>query len=162
MLHPLTKLMLLFHLVSTDIQYIHWKAAGDDFQKTHDLTENLYTYLFHAKDIVAEIAMELKLPVFNPNNWYKIIPEYETESAASYSDFLKTVTIIQQKLNLIIDALYITRKTVDDEDIKSRLDDFLRTLKFEANYKLDQTLSVTPKLPINFVVTGLDNRVSSY
>lgn len=162
MLHSLTKLIFLTDIVRADIQYIHWKAAGVDFEKIHDLTERLYTYLFRIHDIIAEITRELKLPVFNPSDWYKYVSDYETENEDSYSDFSQTVLVIQTKVNLVIDELQVARKVLDDEDVKSQLDEFTRDLKKECNYKLDQILNVPKNTSINFIMTGLDNRVANY
>ena len=162
MLHPLSKISLLIHVISVDFAYIHWKAAGEDFDKIHRLAETWYITNSAMEDTLAEIAMEENIPVFNPNDWMKYIPEYEIETADSYSTFLQTVAIIQHKLELLIDALLVARKVLDNEDMKSQIDDYLRKIRKETNYKLEQTLSAPAKLPINFVVTGLDNRVSAY
>jgi len=134
-----TKSSCMAVLVSNDIHYIHFMAKGEDFDKIHLLAEEYYKQLEEETDFLYELAIEYEQPIVNYSSALKQIKDYDIEEEDQY-DYEDAVHLIMFKLELYVDCLIELQKKVQEEDVKSKLDDIIRKWNKEINYKLKRRM----------------------
>ena len=160
-LHPFTKAALVSVLVHNDFWYMHLYAKGEDFDKSHNLTNRYYDDLGYESDTLMELAIEVGADVINPTEALKWMPEYTPESDKEYL-YPTIVQKSQEKLRLYVSALKDMRNSTDKTDIQSKVDEMLRYWEKELNYKLAARAGQNniPSMLTGFVNTGLDTAMA--
>lgn len=120
---------------TNDLKHIHLHAVGEDFDKTHNLAQELYDKANDEADLLAELALEydINIPNFslcaNCIGWTPLVkPKYEYLTAIQ--DIISKLSVYVLYLEALRDSEVVT------SDIQSKLDDMVRDWKVELNYKL--------------------------
>ena len=151
-----TRTALIAVLVNNDLHYMHWLSNGEDFDKSHNLSEEYYVKLGDEVDYLMELTLENKQPIYNCTLAGQLIPEYQPESKPEY-DYPTIIECLKSRISIYISALRELRNSVENESIQSKLDDMVRDWEKELRYKLERR---TERHMLNgFVNTGLDDAV---
>lgn len=128
-------------VVGNDIHYMHFLAAGEDFDKSHLLAQEYYERLNDEADYLAELSLEYQTTVVNYNNALSMLDNYEIEDNVVY-DYATIINHIIDRLTRYTNSLNELRNTIDDSDVQSKLDDMLRYWNKEIKYKLARRTQV--------------------
>lgn len=153
-----TKTALIAVLVKNDMHYMHLLSNGEDFDKSHELTQSYYERLGWEVDDLMELALEASAPICNPTLANQVVPDYLPEDKASY-DYPTIVISAIEKLAIYVSALRGLRNETDNGSIQSKLDDMIRYWEKEINYKLQRRVVGHPVIS-GFINTGLDDRIA--
>ena len=155
-----TKAALLCIAVSNDIWYMHLYADGEDFDKSHELTQEYYHRLSSEADFLMELAIELKESVPNPSTALQYLSDFSPETDLKSYDYTKVIMRCYEKISRYVNALQNFRDSNSRTDIQSRIDDILSFWRKELNYKLIRRSNLKSVMLNGFVDTGLDTYVS--
>lgn len=144
-------------LVKNDLHYMHLLSNGEDFDKSHELTQSYYERLGNEVDDLMELALEASAPICNPTLANQVIPDYQPEDKTSY-DYPTIVACVIEKLSIYVSALRGLRNETGNDSVQSKLDDMIRYWEKEINYKL-QRRSISRPMISGFINTGLDDRI---
>lgn len=133
-----TNLALFLSLIVNDIHHIHLHSEGKKFEEIHNFTDNYRMLLGSLVDQFAEIALEKNESIPNFTNALSVLNDlgcdYTPLNDKSYdwNAYLSNITML---LSEVIEALKFTRSVTSDESVISLIDDKIRELNKELNYK---------------------------
>lgn len=122
---------------TNDMKHIHLHAAGKDFDKTHNLAQDLYDKTSDECDYLAEMALEYAEEVPNFSDAVAVIG-YQPSRKTSYT-YGEALEEIIARLSAYIVSLQELRNTSGvTDDVQSKLDDMVRDWKVELQYKMSK------------------------
>lgn len=120
-------------LFANDLKFMHWHAAGTEFDKIHSITEQLYEEAITEADEIAELAIGANEQMINISDIKSYIEtgdagewEVVTDEAITWPKF---VELLKDRGLKYIDAL----EDIEKED--SVIGDFIHFWNKEINYK---------------------------
>ena len=131
----LNTMSLIMAMFANDLKYMHLNAVGDDFDKIHDIAENLYDKAAEDADTFAELAIRNHLAVFNFNDAQDIIPEeiYKPiHNAENYNMELFKSELSAKGFSVIGELRNIKGYT---SEVQSKVDEILDFWSKEIEYK---------------------------
>lgn len=78
------KTIMTLVLVKNDCHYMHLMSKGEDFDKSHHLTQDYFESLGYVIDIISEMALESGNTMYNYSLAGQIIPDYAPENLPAY------------------------------------------------------------------------------
>lgn len=147
----LIELVYYLKLFRNDIYHIHVHAAGSDFDKVHNLAEELYTELDCEIDELAEMGVSEGLQLQNLTSLKSIVSDWEEENKDAYfwEDFIQ---FFSDKGNKILKSINDTK--TDNKAHQNYLDDVLQFWDKQVAYKNELR-----KLETNTEATYIDAQV---
>ena len=123
------------NLFKNDLQFMHWHAAGDDFDTVHAITNELYEEMATEVDDIVEMAIAAGEDVGNMNSTAEHIDgdsQYEPLSDKAYCMDTFTAALAEKGKDYI-DAL--TEVETDNSGYQSKIDEFINFWNKEVLYK---------------------------
>lgn len=148
------KAIMTLVLVKNDCHYMHLMSKGEDFDKSHNLTQDYFDTLGYVIDVISEMALESGNTMYNYSLASQIIPDYVPENLPAY-DYPTLIEHLKAKIAVVVASLQTLRESVTDTSIQSKLDDIIRNWKSELNYKLNRRSEPSVDMS-GFINTGLD------
>ena len=149
------KTIMTLVLVKNDCHFMHLMSKGEDFDKSHNLTQDYYESLDYVIDVISEMALETGNTMYNYSLAGQIIPEYVPENLPEY-DYTTLIEHLKSRIATAVVSLQKLREAVTDTSMQSKLDDIIRNWEVELNYKLHRRSEPSPVHMGGFVNTGLD------
>lgn len=140
---PLNQLVYYMQLFKTDLQHIHWHAAGEDFDKIHTISEELYKEAEKQIDDLAELAIADFLEVVNLTEVLNVVDDYWDRKLDEVVDWPDFVNFLYDKGNRIIDYIRSVDTEHSDLYIKHYLEDILTYWEKTIYYKNNSRLVLT-------------------
>lgn len=148
------KTIMTLVLVKNDCHYMHLMSKGEDFDKSHHLTQDYFESLGYVIDIISEMALESGNTMYNYSLAGQIIPDYAPENLPAY-DYPTLIEHLKTKIAIVVASLQTLRESITDTSIQSKLDDIIRNWESELNYKLNRRSEPSVNMS-GFINTGLD------
>lgn len=124
------------NLLLCNMKTLHWNVSGEHFDILHKITQSYAEKASEDLDTLAEIALELGCPVYNPAvmciSFGKDIIN-STDGKMFTSEFVNTA--ISENIRNFIDALYAIVKTEIEPNIVDAVNSMIRFWSKELNYK---------------------------
>lgn len=114
-------------------KYVHWNAVGEDFSALHSQADNIFYYVTDEIDFLGELRVELygNIPFITGNTDILDLPER--------MDIMTGMKVLKDCITRHV-SLIETYYCSFEHDIQSRLDEFIRRYKSQANYFIDRVL----------------------
>lgn len=115
------------------VKYVHWNAVGEDFRALHLQADDIFYTVTGEIDFLGELKVELfgNIPFITGNVDILDLPER--------MDIMTGMKVLKDCITRHI-SLIETYYCSFEHDIQSRLDEFIRTYKSQANYFIDRVL----------------------
>ena len=123
------------NLFKNDLQFMHWHAAGDDFDTVHAITNELYEEMATEVDDIVEMAITAGEDVGNMSSTAEHIDcdsQYEPLSDKAYCMDTFTAALAEKGKDYI-DAL--TEVETNNSGDQSKIDEFINFWNKEVLYK---------------------------
>lgn len=134
-----TKTVCIAMLFNNDLHHIHTHAAGHQFDRIHNITQDLYYQMGDDVDTLAELALEYGQEVPNPSLAGNYV-EWGASQQSTYN-WDEATRELFDKLALFTSVLAVLRNQPElKPDAQSTLDDILRRWNKELDYKLERRM----------------------
>lgn len=147
--------------VLNDIRIIHVLASGDDFDKIHDMTDDVIYNLESDIDKLLEFAVLAKEEIesLNAKNDYEAIDPKQDFS--NYKEIVGMITTILKAYLEIVKDCYKSEAIKDRKETEVKLDNLISYWDKKLNYKFPQiTDTVEKAINASFVNTGFDEALA--
>lgn len=145
----ISKAAMYANLLANDLKHIHLHAAGEDFDKIHNITEELYNEALEEADELSEIAIAAGEKVANTSEVKSYVEtgddgewQVVTEDAITWGMFTDLLKKAGEKY---IDAL----SDIKDED--AIIDDYIHFWKKEIMYKNEARLILDEPMEADYI-----------
>lgn len=117
-----------------NMKHIHTHAAGNKFDRIHNIAEGYYDKASDESDMFVELALEFNEDVQNPAKAAELVGYAINEDNELYWE--EAIAAISEEINGYISALEAARNDPGTTpDVQSELDTIIRYWKKENNYK---------------------------
>lgn len=154
------KTIMTMVLIKNDCHYMHLMSKGEDFDKSHNLTQDYFSTLDYTIDVISEMALEVQETIPNYSQALQIISGYQVENESSY-DYPTVIEHLIGRISILVVSLKELRNTVTNASMQSKLDDIIRNWENELSYKLSRRRPERG-ININFIDTGMDKQTVAY
>lgn len=115
------------------VKYVHWNAVGEDFRALHSQADDIFYVVTNEIDFLGELKVELfgNIPFITGDVDILDVPER--------MDIMTGMKVLKDCITRHV-SLIETYYCSFEHDIQSRLDEFIRTYKSQANYFIDRVL----------------------
>ena len=115
------------------VKYVHWNAVGEDFSALHLQADSVFDYVMDEIDFLGELRVELcgNIPFITGN--------VDTIDVPERMDIMTGMKVLKDCITRHV-SLIETYYCSFEHDIQSKLDEFIRTYKSQANYFIDRVL----------------------
>lgn len=138
----LSEIALIMSLFSNDMKYMHLNATGNDFDRVHFVTEELYKKSAEDTDTLAELAIRNNELVENFTNSGNIVPNevYLPLIDGMKFDENEFIKYLKLKGDLLLSALRRINKNYPSDTL-SKIDEIIDYWSKEIEYKNNQRLN---------------------
>lgn len=128
----LTRAVVIANLFANDLKMMHVHAIGNDFDKIHFITEQLYNELIDEIDELSEIAVSNRERVPNATE----LKSYVDTDSGEWDVFTDEVVTWPRFIDLLNDKGSIYLDALNDaKDASSVIEDYIHFWEKEVNYK---------------------------